>query len=155
MRLWGDFGISDVTGVFYKVFFPPQLIWFWPADVKTHIAFSHDTCNLFIMIADVILHPDHKLEGWAIFTLQGLGHWTHIPPLYSPGKPQCFPQWKPCLSHVMETFVYLKHKWGIKTNISNVKIQQKTWFHIGSSPVWMNSELHDQFIIQNKPHISH
>lgn len=38
-----------------------------------------------------------------------------------------------------------------------LKYNKKRGFrpHIGSSPVWMNSELHDQFIIQNKPHISH
>lgn len=77
---------------------------------------SHDTHNLFMIMSDVILHPDHKPEGWAIFTLQGLGHWTHIPPLCSPGKPQCSPQWKPCLNQIMEAFVYFKHKWEAETN---------------------------------------
>lgn len=64
----GDFGIDDVIEVFIKVFFSLHSFDSGPADVKTYIAPKFWYMQAFMMIADVILHPDHRFEYWAIFT---------------------------------------------------------------------------------------
>lgn len=116
----------------------------------------------FMVIAGVILRPDHRVWAPSYFhTRQSLGPETHIPPLSDPCKPQCLSQWKPCFRKVRETLCtrprhkleIIINKW---TSLAHTAAEAGSWpglgWGLGHHPLQMtriakiNSQLFANFI---------